>query len=55
MANCGGLHNNCGENTSLEQKNKFGRKVLTEKEELHYDHPPIEKLCYYLFKALVVL
>jgi hypothetical protein len=40
MAHCGRLHNNCGENTS---PNKFGRKVITEKEELHYDHPPIEK------------
>jgi hypothetical protein len=32
--------------------NKFGGKVLTEKEELqHYDHPPIEKLCYYLLST----
>jgi len=31
--------------------NKFGRKVLTEKEELHYDPPPIEKLGYYLLSS----
>lgn len=35
-------------------RNKFGRKVFTEKEELHYDHPPIEKTLL-LFVILLLL
>jgi hypothetical protein len=50
MANCGGLHNNC-ENTSLKHFKQVWQKSLTEKEELHYDHPPVEKLCYYLLSS----